>query len=204
MSEINETKIDIGNLMEAIKHRRSLGLARLKDEPVDRALLETLLEAANWAPSHDETEPWRFTVFTGEGRRALAEAFGAAYRVDNPGEKFQQSAFENYRDRAWKAPVWIAIGVTPAIRADGSYQTSEEEEALAVACAVQNLHLTASAAGLAGMWNSKFPLTHPEVAKAAGLEPPSRLLGFLFLGWPNVSWPAGERRPITDKVRWVE
>jgi hypothetical protein len=41
------------------------------------------------------------------------------------------------------------------------------------------------------------------VAKAAGLEPPSRLLGFLFLGWPNVSWPAGERRPIQEKVRWI-
>lgn len=204
MSEINDTRIDIGNLVEAIKHRRSLGLARLKDEPVDRSIIETLLEAANWAPSHDETEPWRFTVFTGEGRRVLAEAFGEAYRIDNPGEKFQEGAFENYRERAWKAPVWISIGATPAIRPDGSYQTSEEEELLAVACAVQNMHLVASAAGLAGMWNSKFPLTHPAVAKAAGLEPGSRLLGFLFLGWPNVSWPAGERRPIQEKVRWIE
>ena len=203
MSETAEPVIDVPNLLVAIKHRRSLGLARLLPRDVEPYLIETLLQAANWAPSHDETEPWRFTVFTRDGRAALAEAFGAAYRAEYTGDRFQQSAFDNYSERAWKAPVWISIGVSPQIRPDGSLQTSEEEEALAVACAVQNLHLVASALGLAGMWNSKFPLTHELVKDLVGLGPAEKLLGFFFLGWPTIAWPAGERRPISDKVKWV-
>ena len=54
----------------AILNRRSMGLSRLKPDPVDHALIEQMLEAANWAPSHGDTEPWRFTVFAGEGRAA--------------------------------------------------------------------------------------------------------------------------------------
>ena len=32
-----------------------------------RATLEQVLEAANWAPTHGKTEPWRFTVLSPEG-----------------------------------------------------------------------------------------------------------------------------------------
>ena len=53
-------------IFDAIKDRRSLGLSRLSDKPVDRALIEQMLEAANWAPSHGDTHPWRFTVWMGE------------------------------------------------------------------------------------------------------------------------------------------
>lgn len=194
---------EIETLMAAIKNRRSLGLARLKPDNVDRELIETLLEAANWAPSHDETEPWRFTVFAGDSRQALSDAFGEAYRQDFTGDRYQESALENYRERAWKAPVWISIGVSPTVKPDGSFLISEEEEAIAVGCAVQNLHLVASALGLAGMWNSKFPLTHPHVAALCGLEAPARLLGFFFLGWPNIDWPKATRGPLSEKVRWA-
>ncbi len=63
------------DVFEAIRTRRSLKPNLLKPDPVDRALLERLFEAANWAPSHGLTEPWRFiVVFEGEARRALIEA----------------------------------------------------------------------------------------------------------------------------------
>ena len=65
-------------LYDAILQRRSMGLSRLKPDPVDRALIEQMLEAANWAPSHGDTEPWRFTVFAGAGRAVLAELYAAA------------------------------------------------------------------------------------------------------------------------------
>lgn len=192
-------------LCAAIAHRRSLGVARLKPDPVDPALLQRALEAADWAPSHGETEPWRFTVYTGESRRALGEAFAEAYRQEAGLDgTFKLNALEGQRERPWAAPVWISLGVAPALRPDGSRVMSEEEEVIAVACAVQNLHLVAAASGLAGMWLSKGVLTHPAVAAFAGLTPPSRLLGFLVLGWPNVPWPAGERRPLSEKVTWAE
>lgn len=190
-------------LYGAILHRRSMGLSRLSPEPVDRALIENMLEAANWAPSHGDTEPWRFTVFMGEGRHALAELFEQAQQEDmaqNPQARPRESAAK----RAFAAPVWISIGMAPGRKPDGSLLMSIDEELMAVACAVQNLHLMASALGLAGMWHSKGSSVHPTVARGLGLEAPDRLLGFFMCGWPNSDWLASTRRPLEEKVRWVE
>ena len=180
-------------IYNAIQQRRSMDLSRLNDEPVERALLEQMLEAANWAPSHGDTEPWRFTVIAGEGRAELAQLF-------EPAMKEAESA----RKRAFAAPVWIAIGMAPDRKEDGSLQMSENEELMAVACAVQNLHLMAQALGLAGMWHSKGPSVHPAVARGLGWEAPDRLLGFFMCGWPSSDWLSSTRRPIAEKVRWVE
>ncbi len=179
-------------LFAAIKHRRSMGLSRLKPDAVSPDLIERMLEAANWAPSHGDTEPWRFTVFTGEGRERLAEMFEAAHGQ------------EGARKRAFAAPVWISIGMEPGRKEDGTVLMTEDEELMAVACAVQNLHLMASALGLAGMWHSKGSSVDLVVAQGLGLEPPARLLGLFMCGWPSTDWLTSTRRPLAEKVRWVE
>src|SRR5262245_46967319 len=61
------------DLMDAIRLRRSVKPEKMRSDPVDRALLDQMFEAARWAPTHGMTEPWRFVVFEGEARRALAE-----------------------------------------------------------------------------------------------------------------------------------
>ena len=183
---------DANALLAAIRHRRSMGLSRLRPDAVDRRLIERMLAAADWAPSHGDTEPWRFTVFAGDGRERLAELFEEAHGL------------KGARKRAFAAPVWISIGMDPARREDGSLLMTEDEELMAVACAVQNLHLMASSLGLAGMWHSKGGSVHPAVARGLGLEPPARLLGFFLCGWPAADWPTSSRRPLSEKVRWVE
>jgi nitroreductase len=179
-------------LFDAIRNRRSMGLSRLKPDPVDHSLIERMLGAADWAPSHGDTEPWRFTVFTGDGRERLADLFESA------------EGHEGARKRAFAAPVWISIGMAPVLKEDGSLLMSEDEELMAVACAVQNLHLMASALGLAGMWHSKGSSVHSAVAHGLGLDPPARLLGFFMCGWPATDWLTSTRRPLSEKVRWVE
>ena len=73
---------------------------------------------------------------------------------------------------------------------------------MAVACAVQNLHLVLTAHGILGMWHSKGSSVHAHVASFLGLESPSRLLGFFWAGYPKVEWPDGERGPWEEKVTW--
>ena len=201
--EFNEQEVEI--VCAAIAHRRSMGLARVHaDMPIEKAKVERVLRAADWAPSHGETEPWRFTVYTGDSRLALGEAFAEAYRSDTTAATFKPNTYEANLNKAVSAPVWISIGMMPKLREDGSLMMTALEEMLAVACAVQNLHVVANAQGLAGMWLSKGVHVHPYVAKFVGLEPPSRLLGFFFLGYPNIPWTEGERRPIEEKVHWME
>lgn len=185
-------KYDPNAIFDVIQGRRSMGLSRLDaNAEVDHGLIERMLEAANWAPSNGDTEPWRFTVFTGSGREKLADIFEAAH------------GDESARKRAFAAPVWIAIGMAPGLNDDGSLEMTEDEEIMAVACAVQNLHLMATALGLAGMWHSKGISVHPAVASGLCLEAPARLLGLFMCGWPATEWLTSTRRPVSEKVRWV-
>jgi nitroreductase len=190
-------------LRDVIANRRSLGLARLKEDVIDPVILRQALESANWAPSNGDTEPWRFTVFTGESRKELGEVFAEAYKQDAESDgDFRPETHQAMLERGTDAPVWISIGMEPGRRPDGSLAMTEEDENMAVACAVQNLHLVLTAHGLVGMWHSKGSSVHPHTAKYLGLEAPSRLLGFFWAGYPKVEWPEGERGPWEDKVVW--
>ncbi len=196
---------DATNLLAAIRGRRTIKPKSLKPDAVDESLVETVLEAARWAPSHGRTEPWRFVVFTGEGRRALGDAISAGYSADSRAQgNYTEEAFAAARDRVWGVPVWIAILMQPGQKPDGTRAFPESEEICAVACAVQNLHLTACALGLGGMWSTGGALMHTKVQELIGVEKPSVLLGFFMLGWPLGEWPTATRKPVAEFVRWCK
>jgi nitroreductase len=178
-------------LLQFLKQRRSIGLKEMSADPIPPDKIELMLEAANWAPSHGQT------VFMGEGRRKLADAFGEAYRQMTPPEKFDARAQQGQSDRAWQASAWISLGMVTNGR------MPEWEEMSAVAIAAHNMHLMASSLGLACKWTSGAVAIHPHVAEMLGLTPPARLLGFLYVGWPANGVPAGTRRPIAEKITWV-
>ena len=90
------------------------------------------------------------------------------------------------------------------MKRDEKERLPEIEEVEAVACAVQNMCLTATAYGLGSYWGSGG-ITYFEDAKSFfGLGAKDKLLGFLYLGIPKTMPPAGKRRPIEEKVTWVE
>lgn len=184
-------------LLNAIATRRSFSLKELAPDPVDLSLVAQLLEVANWAPSHGKTEPWRFVVYSSAARRILGDAFGAAFRQLNPELAVGSPGECAQRDRVWQAPVWIALGMQP------DPKMPEWEELIAFGSAVQNLHLMASALGLAGKWTSGACALHAHVAEVVGFAPETKLLGCFYLGWPAVGWPPGRRRSLAAKVRWV-
>jgi nitroreductase len=189
-------------LLWSIGHRRSLGLSRLKPDEVDPTILQAMVEAANWGMSNDDTEPWRFAVFSGDGREKLTEIFQSSEIADTNGSP-QAEKLEGLRKRAYAAPAWIAIGVEPKLDESGQPEMEFEEECMAVATAVQNLALVASTYGLVGMWHSKGVSVHPEVGNQLGWSAPAKILGFFFCGWPNVEWPAGQRGAVEDRVQWI-
>jgi nitroreductase len=53
---------DCNAIMKIIKGRRSI--RRFKSKPVEREKIETLLEAARWAPSAGNAQPWDFIIIT--------------------------------------------------------------------------------------------------------------------------------------------
>ncbi|HST05334.1 MAG TPA: nitroreductase [Chloroflexia bacterium] len=203
MSVDINVNLNQAQIMGAIRGRRSYALKYLSPEAIDLGDIELMLEAANWAPSHGQTEPWRFTVFAGDGRQQLSDAFGEAYRLLTPEVVRRPELEQAQRDRVWQAPVWISIGMEPGLNERGGRRMPEWEEIIATGIAVQNAHLMASSLGLGAKWTSNTVATHSHVAQLVGLEPPARLLGFLYVGRPAVELLPGTRRPLADKVRWV-
>ena len=185
-------------LLETLKQRRSIPIKDINpNETVAPAHIEMMLEAANWAPSHGQTEPWRFSVFTGEGRRVLADAFVATYRAITPPEKLDVAGEAVQTQRAFTAPVWISLGM----RLSGAMP--EWEESAAVSMAVQNLHLMVCALGYIGKWGSGILSRHDLIANAVGIAPPDKLLGLFYIGKAARPPEPGKRKPIQDKVKWV-
>jgi nitroreductase len=79
---------------------------------------------------------------------------------------------------------------------------AEIEEIESVACAVQNMMLTATAYGVVAFWGSGG-ITYMEEAKPFfGLEADDKLLGYLYLGYPSVEIPDIQRKAIEEKVKW--
>jgi nitroreductase len=199
------TAPDPQNLLDAIHHRRSFKPNMLKPDPVPRAVLESVLEAAQWALNHGRTQPWHYIVFTGESRKTLGEAFAHAYQLEaDKAGKFVQATLDSQHKKVLDAPVWIAIALKPALRPDGSPAMPIEEEIMAVACSVQLLHLAASAFGLGGQWTTSPTGLHHHTAAFCGLQPPARLLGFFYLGYPAIPWPEGKRHALPDHITWRE
>ena len=183
-----------------IRNRRSIYPNMYTGDRVDDEVINQMLENANWAPSHKLTNPWRFCVFTGDGLKKLADFQSELYNnISTKASNFLESKFEMLKTKPLLASHIISIGM----RRDPKERLPEIEEIEAVACAVQNMYLTASAYGIGCYWGSGG-ITYVESAKFFfGLDAKDKLLGFLYIGIPK-NIPEGRREPIADKVKWIK
>jgi nitroreductase len=194
-------KFNTEEISRLIKSRRSVFPPQCSGEVIRKEIIEEILESANWAPTHKLTEPWRFSVFTGDGLKKLANFMAELYKdVATERGSFDENKYKMLGTKPLKASHIISIGM----KRDEKERLPEIEEIEAVACAVQNMYLTATAHGIGSYWGSGG-ITYFEQAKPFfELGPKDKLLGFLYLGIPKVELPIGKRSPIEEKVRWVE
>ena len=186
-------------ITEVIRHRRTIKPNQYLDREIDKAIVRGILENANWAPTHGMTEPWRFTVYSGPARERLADFLADTYRTISTPESYRQKKYEGMRINATLAPVVIAIGM----KRQASEKISELDELQAVACAVQNMHLTAAAHGLGAFWSTNVAAVSDQMRQFLGLAERDRALGLFYLGYPDCDWPSSRRGSIDEKVTWL-
>ena len=153
---------------------------------------------ATWAPNHGQTEPWQFTVFTGEGLKKLAAVQSQLYK-ELAGAEYVEGKYLKLQQQPLRASHIIAIGM----KRTTTKRIPEIEDIEAVACAVQNIYLSVTAYGLGGYWTTGG-VTYFETAKYHfGLGDEDKLLGFFYIGHVAIPSPAAKRAPFEEKVRWV-
>lgn len=192
----------------AIRGRRSL--RRYAAQPVPAELVERLLEAAHWAPSAHNRQPWRFVLLHDLAtRRRLAEAMAANWQADlladgvDPALVSRRAAISI--ERISTAP----LAILPCLDLDSLDRYSDPQRqqrewqmgVQSVALACQNLLLAAHHHGLAACWMCA-PIFCPELVQAildlpALLEPQA----LLTIGYPPDDAPRSkERAPLATRV----
>ena len=181
-------------LLEELAGRRRSNLRVDPDRPVPPELVERLVRLAATAPNHKKTFPWRFRVVTGDARSALGAALAGdliAGGEDVPAKVAK--AREKYR----RAPVVVVVA-----SAEGDHEVMTAENRDAVAAAIENLLLGATAAGLGSLWSTGAAARGARVARLCGFDPTDTIVGLVYVGWPT-SEPAPIERPEPD-LAWVE
>jgi nitroreductase len=191
--------------MSLFRTRRTLKPASMDPaRAIPRETVTELLEDAHWAPTHGLTQPWRFHVFATPAARArLGAGLESIYDALTPPAKQDAAKRAKLSAGPQRAPVVIAL----AAKIDPHGKLPEWEEIAAVACAVENLMLSAHGRGLGAFWSSATAACSPEFIRWLGLDPANhRALGLIYLGWPLPGQPAPQssRVPLSERVTWLE
>ena len=193
-------KYNLSEITDVIKDRRTIYPEMYNTRKVHQEVIEDLLNNAIWAPTHGNTQPWRFKVFMGEGVKKLSEFQSELYKKLFQGDAYNEKKYQKLKNRPLLSSAVIAI----CMERDPNEKILEIEEIEAVACAVQNIHLTCTAYGLGGFWASPKLVYRPETNEFLGLGEKDKCLGFFYLGYPAVEWPKGQRKPIEYITEWID
>lgn len=189
------------DIFEIIEKRRSV--AHLLPKSVERATIEKVLSAGLWAPNHKHAEPWRFFVFQNDARRELADAIMENFHRDNPHatpQELEKAQNKNPR-RVTETPLVIVVTSNA-----GNNAVETHENYGACACAVQNMLLVAHALGLGAFWRTgDGAYTSPNAVKELLKLPESAtIVAFLLMGYPDSVGKAATRKPLSEKVTWMD
>ena len=196
-------------LLDLIKSRRSI--RRYIDESIPRSSILRLLEAATWAPSAHNRQPWRFAVITEPAvKDRLARAMGERLQADRTAdgddpEDIGRDVARSYV-RLTGAPVLILVCSTMAdMDTYPDPQRAHNERIMAVqstAMATQNLLLQAHADGLAACWLCA-PLFVPAlVQKTLKLPDDWEPQGVITLG-KAAETREKTRLPLDSRVKFI-
>ena len=192
-----------------VEARRSIR-AFLPD-PVPRADLDAIVEAACLAPAPHHSRPWRFVVVdTDTAKRALAQGMGERWRRDLLADGVAAERVEELvnasHQKLERAPAFV-VGCLTWNGLD-RYPDERRQRAewgmalLSLGAAVENLMLTATDRGLASCWVAA-PIFCPEEARDA-LELPVEWLphALVLVGRPDPAYVGRARPPVPlDEIR---
>lgn len=139
---------------------------------------DNILNAGLRAPDHGALQPWRLVIIENEGLDRFSQLLAQAAQRDN----LDDAAVEKARQAPFRAPLII----TAIAHCTESAKVPQWEQVLSAGCAVQAMQMAALAQGFNGIWRSGPWTHHPAVRDAFGCRPQDEIVGFLYLGTPQL------------------
>jgi nitroreductase len=192
-------RFNLSEINELIRNRRTIYPEQFSDRKVHKEQIEVILNNAQWAPTHGNTQPWRFKVFTDDARTRLADFLGKTYLELTPPDKQNDMKLAKMLRRPISSSVVIAV----CMERQKEEKILELEEIEAVACAIQNMHLTCTAYGLGGFWSTPKLIYDQKMNEFLGIGAKDKCLGLFYIGYPSVEWPKSHRKPLEYTTEWI-
>jgi len=171
------------DVMDAIKERRSV--RKFKEEPINDSTLGRVIEAALWAPSAGNIQPWHFYVIHNRDLK----------------EKLQEAGFN--QAAVASAPVTIVVCADLALAAGKYGERGVNLYCLQdTACAVQNMMLAAIAFGLDTVWVGAFD--EKKVAAVLDLPDNYRPVAMVPIGFGEAKPKPPAKRPVDEVVHVIK
>lgn len=191
-------RFNLSEINELIRERRTIYPEQFSDRKVHREQIENILINAQWAPTHGNTQPWRFKVFMEDGRTSLSDFLAKTYLELTPVELQNDMKLSKLLTRPLKSSVVIAV----CMERQKDEKILEIEEIEAVACAIQNMHLTTTAYGLGGFWATPKLIYSQQMNQFLDLGEKDKCLGLFYIGYPAIEWPKAHRKPLEYTTEW--
>ena len=167
------------DLLEIIKNRRSIRVFKKQDVPQD--IIEKLLEAARWAPSAGNVQPWAFVVASSQKmKQSLSMAAFGQKDLEEASVVFVVCADEKLAEQSY------------GVRGKSLYCLQD------TAAAIQNILLTAYSLGLGSCWIGAFK--EDEIRQAIKAPKEMRPVALIPVGYPNEAPAARRRRPLCEII----
>jgi len=178
------------------------GTARhFKSDPVPEGELEKVLQAARWAPSGANAQPWDFIVIKNP---KLKEKIAQIFADSNQHAKTEDKEFPYYSDEGLKRrftepPILIVVCAdTRFMKAYPKVGYREQILNVSMGAAIQNMMLAANALGLALSWGTVDTLNRDKLQELLSVPAHIRILEVLQLGYPAARALPRSRRNSSD------
>jgi nitroreductase len=206
--------MDYDSFLELVKNRRTI--RRFKSGPVPDEYVDKIIEAARWAPSGYNSQPWEFVVVRDKKLKNSIVGWVDKYwelsrETEAARESWQRQVMRPWLDPEMdyrNAPVFIIIfgdtrtqvGLPMIIRFD--YHRMQTIYISSLANAYLYMSLAATTLGLANEWVSAtaMPYVHCLVKDLLGIPEELEVYDMMALGYP-----ANKPRPklMRDKGKMV-
>ena len=186
------------DVFDAMKGRRSC--RSFLPDPVDESLIGRILEAATWAPSPLNAQPWEFVVVTDAGLKEKIREESErckAWAREESGWNWLDTYSVDFLE---SVPALVAVVGNP--KKTGMDQFQEDGNVAyqhACAAAIQNMLLAAHALGLGSLWFTLFD--RGRVTEILEIDSAHTLVGLVCLGTPDKAPRDIPRKAAGDKTR---
>ena len=162
--------------LELLVNRRSA--SRLAAPAPAGDALEAIFRAGMRAPDHGTLQPWRFIIVENDGLERFSTVLENAARVGG----LDEAAIEKAKKAPYRAPMIITV----VAHCEEHPKVPRWEQVVSAGCAVMAMQMAAVAQGFNGIWRSGAWTENEFVRQAFNCRPQDAIVGFLYLGTPQL------------------